>query len=129
MQTRKLGDSGLEVSAIGLGCMGMSMAYGPPPERKDMIALIAQVPDAAIVKPTDAVIRILRACICGSDLWSYKELPAGGPGRPYGSHEAIGVVEDVGCEVRTVKRGDLVVMPFAYSDGSCDPCRGKPQCW
>lgn len=82
---------------------------------------IEQVPDAAIVKPTDALIRILRACICGSDLWPYKELPAGGPARPMG-HEAIGVVEDVGRDVRTVKRGDVVVMPFAYSDGSCDFC-------
>ncbi|MDD5248283.1 MAG: alcohol dehydrogenase catalytic domain-containing protein [Rhodocyclaceae bacterium] len=82
---------------------------------------VETVPDAAIVKPTDAVIRILRACICGSDLWPYKEMPAGGAVRPMG-HEAIGVVEDVGREVRKVKRGDVVIMPFAYSDGSCDFC-------
>jgi threonine dehydrogenase-like Zn-dependent dehydrogenase len=82
---------------------------------------IERVPDAAIVEPTDALICILRACICGSDLWPYNELPAGGPPRTMG-HEAIGIVADVGREVRTVKRGDVVVMPFAYSDGSCDFC-------
>jgi aryl-alcohol dehydrogenase-like predicted oxidoreductase len=48
MQTRKLGNSGLEVSAMGLGCMGMSMAYGLPPERKDMIALIGQAVDRGV---------------------------------------------------------------------------------
>jgi threonine dehydrogenase-like Zn-dependent dehydrogenase len=81
---------------------------------------IDTVPDAAIKDPTDAVIRITRACICGSDLWPYN----GGPnveGQRMG-HEAIGVVEDVGRDVRTVKRGDVVIMPFANSDGSCMFC-------
>jgi threonine dehydrogenase-like Zn-dependent dehydrogenase len=81
---------------------------------------IETVPDAAIVEPTDAVIRITRACICGSDLWPYN----GGPnvaGQRMG-HEAIGVVEDVGSAVRTIRRGHLVIMPFASSDGSCMFC-------
>ena len=81
---------------------------------------IDNVPDAAIKDPTDAVIRITRACICGSDLWPYN----GGPnveGQRMG-HEAIGVVEDVGRDVRTVKRGDVVIMPFANSDGNCMFC-------
>lgn len=82
---------------------------------------IENVPDAAIVNPTDAVIRITRACICGSDLWPYHELEPVKEGRRMG-HEAIGVVEAVGADVHTVKRGDLVVMPFAYSDGSCMFC-------
>lgn len=82
---------------------------------------IENVPDAAIVKPTDAVIRITRACICGSDLWPYNELPATEGGRRMG-HEAIGIVEAVGAHVHTVKRGDVVVMPFAYSDGTCMFC-------
>lgn len=82
---------------------------------------IENVPDAAIVHPTDAVIRITRACICGSDLWPYNELELTETGRRMG-HEAIGVVEAVGADVRTVKRGDVVVMPFAYSDGSCMFC-------
>src|SRR3954463_5932428 len=81
---------------------------------------VENVPDAAILHPTDAVIRVTRACICGSDLWPYN----GGPnveGQRMG-HEAIGVVEEVGGDVRTVRRGQVVVMPFAYSDGSCMFC-------
>ena len=82
---------------------------------------IENVPDATIMHPTDAVIRITRACICGSDLWPYNELAPIETGRRMG-HEAIGVVEAVGADVRTVKRGDVVVMPFAYSDGTCMFC-------
>jgi threonine dehydrogenase-like Zn-dependent dehydrogenase len=81
---------------------------------------IDNVPDAAIIEPTDAVIRITRACICGSDLWPYN----GGPnveGQRMG-HEAIGVVEDVGGDVRTIRRGQVVIMPFANSDGTCLFC-------
>jgi threonine dehydrogenase-like Zn-dependent dehydrogenase len=81
---------------------------------------IENIPDAAIQNPADAVIRITRACICGSDLWPYN----GGPnvdGQRMG-HESIGVVEEVGGDVRTVKCGDVVVMPFAYSDGTCMFC-------
>src|SRR3954462_6160204 len=81
---------------------------------------IENVPDASIKDPTDALIRVTRACICGSDLWPYN----GGPiveGQRMG-HEAIGVVEEIGSEVRTIKRGDVVIMPFANSDGSCMFC-------
>jgi threonine dehydrogenase-like Zn-dependent dehydrogenase len=72
------------------------------------------------------VIRITRACICGSDLWPYKSIEPNQAGRPMG-HEAIGVVEDVGADVRTLKRGDLCVMPFAYSDGTCEFCQAGLQ--
>src|SRR3954447_7742190 len=82
---------------------------------------IETVPDPTIVEPTDALVRVTRACICGSDLWPYKTLANDGNGRVMG-HEAIGVVEGVGSEVRTVKAGDLVVMPFAFSDGTCLFC-------
>src|SRR6266480_1932223 len=82
---------------------------------------VQNVPDATVVNPTDALVRITRACICGSDLWPYKELEPTEAGRLMG-HEAIGVVEAVGAEVRTVKKGDFVVMPFAYSDGTCAFC-------
>src|SRR5918912_1691960 len=82
---------------------------------------IDNVPDAAIVEPTDAVIRVTRACICGSDLWPYQSLREDGPPRVMG-HEAIGVVEEVGADVRTLKVGDVVVMPFAFSDGTCMFC-------
>src|SRR5438132_6404370 len=83
---------------------------------------IENVPDPTIKEPTDAVVRVTRACICGSDLWPYKTLEHSETGRVMG-HEAIGVVEDVGADVRTMKRGDLVVMPFAFSDGTCVFCR------
>ena len=82
---------------------------------------VEDVPDPSIVEPTDAIIRVTSACICGSDLWPYADLEPTETGRPMG-HEAIGVVEDVGADVRTVKPGDLVVMPFAFSDGTCAFC-------
>src|SRR3954466_10178122 len=82
---------------------------------------VEDVQDPSIVEPTDAIIRITSACICGSDLWPYADLEPTTTGRPMG-HEAIGVVEDVGTDVRTIKRGDLVVMPFAFSDGTCAFC-------
>ena len=82
---------------------------------------IENVPDAAIVNPTDAVVRVIRACICGSDLWPYRSMKPTDAGRRMG-HEAIGVVESVGSQVHSVNVGDLVVMPFAYSDGTCAFC-------
>jgi len=82
---------------------------------------VEDVPDAAIAEPTDAVVRVTRACICGSDLWPYKLLEPVDGGRRMG-HEAIGVVEAVGRDVRRVKVGDFVIMPFAFSDGACEFC-------
>jgi threonine dehydrogenase-like Zn-dependent dehydrogenase len=83
---------------------------------------VEDVPDPSIVDPTDAVMRVTRACICGSDLHPYHQLEHTETGVRMG-HEAIGVVEDVGSEVSKVKRGDVVVMPFAYSCGACAFCR------
>lgn len=83
---------------------------------------IEDVPDARIIEPTDALVSVTRAAICGSDLWPYKSLPPSAKGRRMG-HEFIGVIEAVGRDVRTVKRGDLVVAPFAWSDGTCEFCR------
>lgn len=82
---------------------------------------IETVPDARIIEPADAVVTVTHACICGSDLWPYKAMESSEKGRVMG-HEAIGVVESVGREVRSLKRGDLVVMPFAFSDGTCAFC-------
>ena len=81
---------------------------------------IEGIPDAALIHSTDAVIRITRACICGSDLWPYNGTPKEGGQRM--GHEAIGLVEAVGADVRRIKVGDLVIMPFAYADGSCIFC-------
>jgi threonine dehydrogenase-like Zn-dependent dehydrogenase len=82
---------------------------------------IEHAPDPSIVEPTDAVVRVTRACICGSDLWPYASMEPSESGQSMG-HEAVGVVEEVGPEVRTVRRGDVVVMPFAFSDGTCAFC-------
>ncbi len=78
-------------------------------------------PDAAIRASSDAVVRVVLACVCGSDLWYYRGDSAFGPG-PIG-HEFIGVVEDIGADVRTLRQGDLVISPFAFSDGSCPNCQ------
>jgi threonine dehydrogenase-like Zn-dependent dehydrogenase len=82
---------------------------------------IEDVPDPSIVEPSDAIVRVTRGCICGSDLWPYASMQPSETGQSMG-HEAIGVVEEVGAEVRTIKRGDVVVMPFAFSDGTCAFC-------
>src|SRR5881227_2727307 len=82
---------------------------------------IEEVPDPTIEEPTDAIIRVTRACICGSDLWPYKTLQPSDGARVIG-HEAIGVVEEIGADVRTIGIGDVVVMPFAFSDGTCMFC-------
>ncbi|KQP25354.1 MULTISPECIES: alcohol dehydrogenase catalytic domain-containing protein [unclassified Aeromicrobium] len=83
---------------------------------------IEDVPDAAIKASTDALVRITTSCICGSDLHPYGSMPANGSPARMG-HEFIGVVEDVGSAVTTVTKGDLVVAPFAISDGTCEFCR------
>src|SRR4051794_40857233 len=82
---------------------------------------VEDVPDATIVDPTDALVRVTNACICGSDLWPYTSMEASETGQSMG-HEAIGVVEEVGADVQTIKPGDVVVMPFAFSDGTCAFC-------
>jgi len=82
---------------------------------------IENVPDARLIEPTDALVAVSRACICGSDLWPYKLMKPGEAPRRMG-HEAIGVVAAVSSGVRTLKIGDVVVMPFAYSDGTCAFC-------
>src|ERR671937_2701089 len=82
---------------------------------------IENVPDARLIEPSDALVAVTRAAICGSDLWPYRTLEHSETGRRIG-HEAIGVVEAVGADVRTMKVGDVVVMPFAYSDGTCIFC-------
>jgi threonine dehydrogenase-like Zn-dependent dehydrogenase len=83
---------------------------------------VENVPDARLIESTDALVAVSRACICGSDLWPYKTMEHSDTGRRMG-HEALGVIEAVGADVRTLNVGDVVVMPFAYSDGSCVFCR------
>lgn len=82
---------------------------------------VGERPDPAIRQPTDAIVRVVLGCVCGSDLWYYR----GESPHKVGSigHEFIGVVEDVGSEVDGIVEGDLVVAPFVYCDMSCPHCR------
>lgn len=83
---------------------------------------VENVPDPVIKHPTDALVRITASCVCGSDLHPYASMKTeDGPARM--GHEFIGVVEDTGSEVTTLRRGDLVVAPFAISDNTCAFCR------
>ena len=83
---------------------------------------VETVPDPAIRFPTDAIVRTVRACVCGSDLHRYHSMPASTTPRSMG-HELIAVVEEVGPEVTTVRPGDFVVAPFAWQDNTCAFCR------
>lgn len=83
---------------------------------------VIDVPDASLKQPTDAVVRTLRACICGSDLHPYHTAPATAHGRPMG-HELLAVVEEVGADVTTVRPGDIVISPFSISCNACEYCR------
>jgi threonine dehydrogenase-like Zn-dependent dehydrogenase len=83
---------------------------------------IENVDDARLIEPTDALVTVSRAAICGGDLWPYNQMEPSETGGRMG-HEAIGMVEAVGSDVRTVKVGDVVVTPSAYSDGTCTFCR------
>ena len=88
---------------------------------------VEDVPDPVLIEPTDAVVRVLASCICGSDLWPYRRSGPrrGGPARI--GHEFLGVVEQVGADVATVRRGDVVIAPFMWSDGTCVHCRAGLQ--
>ena len=82
---------------------------------------VEDVPDPTLQEPTDALVRVLHACVCGSDLWPYRSMAASEHGSRMG-HEFLGVVEDVGAEVSGFHAGDLVVAPFVWADNTCDFC-------
>lgn len=83
---------------------------------------VENAPDPVIQAPTDAIVRTVRACICGSDLHPYHSLPASETGLSMG-HELIAVVEETGSAVTSVKKGDFVIAPFAFQDNTCVFCR------
>lgn len=80
------------------------------------------VPDPVLRGPHDAIVRVTRAAICGSDLWFYRGITQWDPGDRTG-HEFVGVVEAVGNAVKNVRPGDAVIAPFVSSDGTCEFCR------
>jgi threonine dehydrogenase-like Zn-dependent dehydrogenase len=83
-------------------------------------------PDPTIVEPTDAIIRLSATCVCGSDLWPYRGVDAGEGPAPMG-HEYVGIVEEVGPAVTTIKRGQFVIGSFFASDNTCEICRAGYQ--
>ena len=82
---------------------------------------VENVPDPHLREPTDALVRVVQACICGSDLWPYRSMPRSEAGERIG-HEFLGIVEDLGPEVSGFRKGDLVVAPFVWADNTCDFC-------
>lgn len=87
---------------------------------------VEQRPAPAIQQPTDAIIRLSATCVCGSDLWPYRGIDAVDGPAPMG-HEYVGVVEEVGSDVRTVQPGQFVVGSFFASDNTCEICRAGYQ--
>jgi len=86
---------------------------------------VAERENPTIVEPTDAIIRVTAACVCGSDLWSYRGIDQASDS-PMG-HEYVGVVEEVGADVTTIKPGDFVVGSFMASDNTCEICQAGYQ--
>ncbi len=87
---------------------------------------VSDVADPTIGRPTDAIVRVVRGCICGSDLWPYRDESEITAGDTIG-HECIGVVEEVGADVRDFRAGDFVVVPFDHCDNTCVHCRAGVQ--
>ena len=104
--------------------MKAGIYYGPHDIR------VEEVTNPRILVPTDALVKIIRTCICGSDLWSYRGITPSEEGKRTG-HELMGIVEEVGSAVTKVKVGDLVVAPFDWADGTCPVCRKgmTSACW
>ncbi len=83
---------------------------------------VSEVPDPVLKAPTDAIVKVVAGCICGSDLWPYRGANEFKPGRTIG-HECVGVVEEVGAAVSSFRPGDFVVVPFDHCDNTCPHCR------
>ncbi|MHC5560726.1 zinc-dependent alcohol dehydrogenase family protein [Kocuria sp. U4B] len=94
--------------------------YGPRDVR------VEEREKAAVQAPTDAVIRVVAACVCGSDLWPWRGADATAEPTPMG-HEYVGVVEEIGEAVRNIKVGDFVVGSFFASDNTCEICQAGYQ--
>ncbi|GAA2888232.1 IMP dehydrogenase [Actinoplanes cyaneus] len=100
--------------------MRATLMYGAGDVRVETIA------DPSLQKPTDAIVRVVRSCVCGSDLHPYHGIPAQEHGMQTG-HEFLGIVEQAGSDVSTVKAGDLVVASFSHQDNTCEFCRAGVQ--
>ncbi|BCB88625.1 alcohol dehydrogenase catalytic domain-containing protein [Phytohabitans suffuscus] len=83
---------------------------------------VVDAPDPMIQEPSDALVRVLLCCLCGSDLHPYRSRSTAPVGKWMG-HEFVGVIEETGADVARLRRGDVVIAPFGWSDGTCDRCR------
>lgn len=83
---------------------------------------LSEVPDPTIDQPTDAIVRVVAGCICGSDLWPYRGENPIDAGSTIG-HECVGVIEEVGSDVRDFRAGDFVIVPFDHADNTCPHCQ------
>lgn len=83
---------------------------------------ITEIAKPVIEEDTDAIIKVIRACVCGSDLWFFRGIEKRTSGAFCG-HEAIGIVEEVGKKVTSVKVGDFVIAPFTHGCGTCSACK------
>jgi threonine dehydrogenase-like Zn-dependent dehydrogenase len=86
---------------------------------------LENVPDSQIKFPTDAIVRVVASCVCGSDLWPYRSVTSTQEPHRIG-HEFVDILEDVGREVTKIKKGNFVIAPFAISDLSIDSPSGGP---
>lgn len=82
---------------------------------------LGERPDPTIQDPTDAIVRVVRGCVCGSDLWYYRGINPHKVGTI--GHEHIGVIEQIGDDVKNLQPGDFVIAPFTFSDGTCPACK------
>jgi len=96
--------------------MRATLIHGPRDIR------LEDVPDPEVSRPSDALVRVVASCVCGSDLWPYRGVSPTRKPRRIG-HEFVGTVEDVGADVTSVRVGDFVIAPFVISDGTCVHCR------
>ena len=96
------------------------MLYGPRDVRYE------DRPDPKIIEPTDAIIKLSAACVCGSDLWPYRGIDLVKQPVPMG-HEYVGIVEEIGNAVKNIKPGQFVVGSFATSDNTCPNCQSGYQ--
>jgi alcohol dehydrogenase len=91
--------------------------------QKAGLVTIEDVEKPIIQEEDDVIIKVVRACVCGSDLWSYGHGDHKKAHSMNDGHEAIGIVEAVGSEITTVQPGDFVIVPFTHGCGECDACR------
>src|SRR5687768_8403423 len=78
-------------------------------------------PAPTITEPTQAIVKVVAGCVCGSDLWPYRGENPIEAGSTIG-HECVGIIEEVGGDVRDFRSGDFVVVPFVHCDNTCPHC-------